>query len=105
MKPRATYDPVADDVGTTLRVEASYDAKGNTRTERVRGLRSGRGVPTGVNVTPVFPRATESRSVDENKANASVGSPITAIDLVDRSKLTYTLERQCQLQHHLQTVS
>ena len=85
----ATYSPTDT---KTLKVEATYDAQGDTRTATKTGI-TVRAVP-GSNDAPAFPESTEARSVDENKrAGTSVGKTIVAIDpdSVDKSKLTYTL--------------
>ena len=72
------------------KVEATYIAKGNTRT--ASKTISIRGTPTS-NAEPTFPNANEARSVDEGKANANVGVPIVATDSDsgDGGKLTYTV--------------
>ena len=77
----------------SLRVEATYTAKGDTR-EASKSI-TVRAAPTGTNADadPSFENATEARSVDEGKANANVGAPIRATDDTpgDSGKLTYTL--------------
>ena len=77
----------------SLKVEATYTAKGDTR-KASRSI-TVRAAPTGTNAdaAPSFENPTESRSVDEGKANANVGDPIRATDdtPVDSGKLTYTL--------------
>ena len=85
-----TYRPLVGDVGT-LRVEASYRAKGDDR--KASKSIVVRAMPTGDNAPPVFPIGTQARSVDENRANANVGLPITATDSnsFDVGKLTYTV--------------
>ena len=82
------YTPQPDDTGT-IKVVASYDAKGADRTEE-KSI-TVRAVPSGVNSAPAFPAATAARSVDENKTNTNVGSPVTATDSDDSGKLYYTL--------------
>ena len=77
----------------SLRVEATYTAKGDTRVaSKSITVRAG---PTGTNANadPSFENATEARSVDEGKANANVGAPIRATDDTpgDSGRLTYTL--------------
>ena len=77
----------------SLKVEATYTAKGDTRTES-KSI-TVRAAPTGTNVDadPSFENTTEARSVDEGKANANVGAPIRATDdtPVDSGKLTYSV--------------
>ena len=78
--------------GKTLKVVATYDAKGNTRTATKAGI-TVRAVPSS-NGAPTFPEPTTARSVDENKrAGTNVGKAIEATDpdTADRNKLTYTL--------------
>ena len=82
------YIPQADDTGT-IKVVASYVAKGADRTEE-KSI-TVRAVPSGANSAPAFPAATAARSVDENKANTNVGPPVTATDSDDSGKLYYTL--------------
>ena len=82
------YTPQADDTGT-IKVVASYVAKGADRTEE-KSI-TVRAVPSGANSPPAFPAAAAARSVDENKANTNVGSPVTATDSDDSGKLYYTL--------------
>ena len=78
----------------SLKVEATYIAKGDTRKATSKS-NTVRAVPTGTNANadPSFENATEARSVDEGKANANVGDPIRATDDTrdDSGKLTYTL--------------
>ena len=85
-----TYTPTA--VGT-LKVVATYVARGATRTAEKTGI-SVRAVPTQTNNNPVFSNSTEARVVDENeRAGTNVGATIVAIDSDsgDRATLTYTL--------------
>ena len=82
------YTPQADDTGT-IKVVASYVAKGADRTEE-KSI-TVRAVPSGTNSDPAFPAASAARSVDENKTNTNVGSPVTATDSDDSGKLYYTL--------------
>ncbi len=63
------YTPQADDTGT-IKVVASYVAKGADRTEE-KSI-TVRAVPSGANSPPAFPAAAAARSVDENKANMSI---------------------------------
>ena len=85
----ASYSPTDT---KTLKVEATYDAQGDTRTATKTGI-TVRAVP-GSNGAPTFPESTAARSVDENKrAGTNVGKTIVAIDpdSADRSKLTYSV--------------
>ena len=82
------YTPQADDTGT-IKVVAGYVAKGADRTEE-KSI-TVRGVPSGANSAPAFLADTAARSVDENKTNTNVGSPVTATDSDDSGKLYYTL--------------
>ncbi len=78
----ASHSPTATG---SLRVEATYTAKGDTRTaSRTISVRA---APTS-NVSPTFQNDTEARSVDENRANAIVGAPIRA---TDTDRLTYSV--------------
>ena len=73
-------------------MNATYTAKGDNRTATSTSI-TVRKEPTEANTIPAFTNDTESRSVDENKANANVGRPITAndSDSGDSGKLTYTV--------------
>ena len=85
----AAHIPTA---AVTLKVVATYTAKGDTRTEPKTGINV-RPVPTS-NDAPTFPESTAARSVDENKpAGTPVGDPVTATDNDggDRGKLTYSV--------------
>ena len=85
-----TYTPTAPG---TLKVVATYVARGATRTAEKTGI-SVRAVPTEANNAPEFSNSTEARAVDENeRAGTNVGSVIVAIDSDsgDRATLTYTL--------------
>ena len=84
----AAYTPQAGDTGT-IKVVASYVANGADRTEE-KSI-TVRAVPSGANSAPAFPAESAARSVDENKANTNVGSPVTATDLDESGKLYYTL--------------
>ena len=86
---RATYSSPAD--SGSHKVEATYTAKGDTRTVSSTTI-SIRNAPDP-NAGPTFRNAAEARSVDEGKANANVGAPIVATDSdsVDSGKLTYTV--------------
>ena len=84
----ATHIPTA---AGTLKVVATYNAKGNTRTATRTGINV-RTAPDS-NGPPEFLGlgSTAERSVDENKrAGTSVGNPIVATD-PNRDRLTYTL--------------
>ena len=87
-----TYTPQGADVGN-LKVEATYNAKGNER--KASKSITVRAAPTGTNADadPAFESSTTARSVDEGKANANVGAPIKATDdtPVDSGKLTYSV--------------
>ena len=88
-----SYTPQEADIGT-LKVVATYIAKGETRTATKTGINVRAEPPADSDNAPAFPSPTEARSVDENKgAGTNVGKTIVAIDpdTVDRSKLTYTL--------------
>ena len=87
------YTPQEADIGT-LKVVATYTAKGDTRTATKTGISVRAEPPADSDSDPAFPNPTEARSVDENKrAGTNVGKTIVATDpdTVDRSKLTYTL--------------
>ena len=86
----ATYTPQPDDA-TTLRVKATYEAKGANRTASTTV--SVRPVPDETNEQPEFPPGNDARTVQENQANTNVGAPITATDSnsADRGRLTYSL--------------
>ena len=86
----ATYTPQPDDA-TTLRVEATYEAKGANRTANTTV--SVRTVPSETNEDPEFAPGNDARTVQENRANTNVGAPITATDSnsADRGRLTYSL--------------
>ena len=88
-----THTPDGDT--RTLKVVATYAAKGDTRTAQKAGI-SVRRMPIGTNSNPAFPsgNAAQERSVAENKpVGTLVGKTIVAIDpdSVDRSKLTYSV--------------
>ena len=85
----AAYTPTD---AKTLKVVATYTAKGSTRTETKTGI-SVRAEPASNNA-PTFPESTAARSVDENKrAGTNVGKTIVATDsdTADRGKLTYSV--------------
>ena len=68
------------------KVEATYTAKGDTRTaSRTISVRA---APDS-NTAPNFENAGEARSVDENRANENVGNRVTANDAGDT--LTYSV--------------
>ena len=80
----ASYSPT--DAGSH-KVEATYTAKGDTRKASSSTI-SVRPTPASNN-DPNFDNATESRSVDENRANVNVGDRVTATDPGDT--LTYSV--------------
>ncbi len=83
--PGATDDNHIPAATGSLKVEATYTAKGDTR--KASRTFSVRAAPTN-NVAPAFQNDAEARSVDENRANAVVGVPIRA---TDTDTLTYSV--------------
>ena len=87
----SSYSPVADDVGSYLRVVASYtDAFGSKMASAVSANRALAVNPD--NVRPVFPADGDySRSIRENfSAGRNLGAPVTATD-DNNDRLTYTI--------------
>ena len=73
-------------------MEASYNAKGDSRTATSPGINV-RAEPTS-NAAPTFPQSTAARSVEENRpAGTTVGVTIVAddTDSADSGKLTYSV--------------
>ncbi len=90
----ATYTPVEDDVGSYLRVAASYDDGHGTGKSAV--VVSGNRVQEAPPVPepPVFPAGGDyDRSINENQsAGRNVGAPVTATD-GNSDRLTYSIGR------------
>ncbi|MXY10430.1 MAG: S8 family serine peptidase, partial [Acidimicrobiaceae bacterium] len=87
----ATYVPSAADVGTRLRVTASYrDGHGSGKSAQATTANTVRAAPV-TNRAPEFPASeTGRRNVLENTApGVAVGAPLSASDL-DGDALTYT---------------
>ena len=98
----AVYTPTVDDVGYTLRAEATYrdgEDEDKDKSANAASTRTVRALPSS-NIDPVFPdqdpvapgaQTEQEREVDENtRAGINLGAPVTASDLGD--VLTYSLE-------------
>ena len=87
-----SYTPQVSDIRTTIRVEANYNAKGDSRTAKSPGINVRAEPPS--NAAPTFPQSTAARSVEENRpAGTTVGATIVAddTDSADSGKLTYSV--------------
>ena len=86
-----SYTPVAGDVGSYLRVTASYtDGEGSGKNAQAVSDNTVRAAPAS-NSAPEFAAETASRTIAENTPpDENVGTPVTATD-ADNDSLTYTL--------------
>ena len=98
--PDRIYTPTADDVGYTLRAEATYtDGEDKDKSANAVSARTVRAAPSSNN-NPVFPnqnpgigdpQTRQEREVEENtRSGIDLGAPVAATDLGD--VLTYSLE-------------
>ena len=89
-----TGEELDNDTGYFLRAEATYsDGAGVADTDDMESGRSGAAVLStpSVNTAPEFPRAAETRMVNENApATTAVGDPVVAND-ADNEMLEYTM--------------
>ena len=88
-----SYNPVAGDVGETLRVEASYTEGGDGKVVGPVSAGTVRAAPEPANKSPAFEDTPENnaRKVAENaRVGTRLGNPIKAID-EDNRTLTYTV--------------
>ena len=87
-----SYTPGEDDIGSTLRVKATYEE--DDEDVEVGPTSAGRIVaaPVPANVAPVFDPSTANRRVDENaRAGTRLGNAVKATDGND-STLVYTVD-------------
>ena len=90
---QATYTPVAGDVGSVLRAQATYtDGTGEERTLNVLTEFEVRAVPDSNDEPNAFDSNDNARSVDENSPKGTlVGAPVTTTDSNPDDVLTYTI--------------
>ena len=90
--PTTSYTPETDDLGTFLRITATYtDETGPDKRAQVITPHAVRTAPVA-NVPPAFAAPTVTRTVGVNAgAGSRVGAPVAAVDPGD--PLTYTLDK------------
>ena len=88
----ASYTPVADDVGKSLRATVSYnDGHGSGKNAQTVSENTVRAAPT-TNSAPTFSAETATRTIAENTAaDTGIGEPMAATDPDASDTLTYSL--------------
>ena len=89
----AAYEPVAGDVGSILRAQATYtDGTGDERTLNVLTEFAVRAAPDSNDAPNAFDSTDTDRSVDENSPMGTlVGAPVTTTDSNSGDVLYYTI--------------